>query len=164
VFSHPSAPNSLTIRWTIDDAKRAGLHGKDNWKNYPRQMLSARVISEGVDKCYPAAGGLLYTPEEVMDFEPEALPEPQKALPEPPKVVLDPFIEMIDAEHFDLLGRQQIEEYLSRKSEQTGKDIDTIKRAAVKNQKAFWQGFQKFQQEYDVPQTFPEQQPDQPSV
>ncbi len=151
VFSHPSAPNPLTIRWTMDDAKRAGLNGKDNWRNYPRQMLSARVISEGVDKCYPAAGGLMYVPEEVMDFEPiEAVVEPQRTLPEPPKVVLDPFIEMVDAEHLDDRAKEQLAEYVTRKVEQTGKDVDTIKRAAVKRQKDFWAGFLKFQAEYDI--------------
>jgi hypothetical protein len=149
VFSHPSAPNPLTIRWTMDDAKRAGLNGKDNWRNYPRQMLSARVISEGVDKCYPAAGGLMYVPEEVMDFEPVVV-EQQKALPEPPKVVLDPFIEMVDAEHLDDRAKEQLAEYVTRKIEETGKNVEAIKRAAVKRQKEFWAGFQKFQAEYDI--------------
>jgi len=153
-FSHPSAPNPLTIRWTMDDAKRAGLSSKDNWRNYPRQMLSARVISEGVDKCYPAAGGLMYVPEEVMDFEPIEAAEQQKALPEPPQVVLDPFIEMVDAEHLDDRTKEILAEYMMKTSEKAGKDIETIKRMAVKEQKRFWTGFQKFQDDYDVPQTF----------
>jgi hypothetical protein len=155
IFSHPSSPNPVTIRWSIEDAKRAELAGKEMYRKFPRQMLSSRVISEGVDRTFPAAGGLLYVPEEVMDFEPVVV-EPQKALPEPPKVVLDPFIEMIDAEHLDDRAKEQLVEYVTRKVEQTGKDVDTIKKAAVKRQKDFWTGFLKFQQEYDIPQTFPE--------
>lgn len=40
--------------FTMDDAKRAGLAGKDVWKNYPRNMLFARAISNGV---------VFYTPD-----------------------------------------------------------------------------------------------------
>jgi len=163
VFSHPSAPNPLTIRWTMDDAKRAGLNSKDNWKNYPRQMLSARVISEGVDKCYPAAGGLMYVPEEVMDFPVEAVVEPQKSLPEPAKVVLDPFIEMVEAEHLDVRKMEQFHEYLGKKMQERGEDLETLKKSAIKSQKKFWDGFHIFLANYDIPQTFPEQ-PEQPSV
>jgi hypothetical protein len=68
-FSHPSSPEPLAINWDMKRAQLAGLGMKDNWKKYPRQMLRARVISEGVDACYPDAGGLMYVPEEVQDFD-----------------------------------------------------------------------------------------------
>lgn len=66
-FSHP-AGSSLKIEWDMARAKSAGLGGKDNWKKYPRQMLRARVISEGVRAVYPAVLQGMYTPEEVGDF------------------------------------------------------------------------------------------------
>ena len=79
--------NSIVIRWTIEMAQKAGLAGKDNWKTYPRQMLSARVISEGVKAIAPEVAEGLYAPEEIMDFgagfngqaptEKELNPEPQ---------------------------------------------------------------------------------------
>lgn len=65
-FSHP-AGGSLRIEWTIEQAKRAGLTGKDNWKNYPRAMLRARVIAEGVRAVYPAAIGGMMIAEEAQD-------------------------------------------------------------------------------------------------
>ena len=68
VFSH-EAGGSVRIEWTIERAKKAGLTGKDNWTKYPRQMLRARVISEGVRTCYPAVAVGIYTPEEVADFD-----------------------------------------------------------------------------------------------
>ncbi|MDX1745809.1 MAG: hypothetical protein R3324_07720, partial [Halobacteriales archaeon] len=35
-----------TVTFTMEDAKRAGLAGKDNWKHYPRQMLRWRAVTE----------------------------------------------------------------------------------------------------------------------
>lgn len=66
-FSHKSGGNA-TIQWTFEEAKAAGLTGKDNWKKYPRQMLSARVISEGVRAVFPAVNCGIYAEEEVRDF------------------------------------------------------------------------------------------------
>jgi len=66
-FSHPSG-GSATITWTFDQAKRAGLTGKDNWKNYPRAMLRARVVSEGIRTVFPGVVLGVYTPEEVQDI------------------------------------------------------------------------------------------------
>jgi len=65
-FSHP-AGGTLRIEWTIEQAKKANLTGKDNWKNYPRAMLRARVIAEGVRAVYPAAIGGMMVAEEVQD-------------------------------------------------------------------------------------------------
>ncbi len=66
-FSH-SQGGSLRIDWDLARAKAAGLGGKDNWAKYPRQMLRARVISEGVRAVFPAVLQGMYTPEEVIDF------------------------------------------------------------------------------------------------
>jgi hypothetical protein len=68
-FSHPQG-GSLTLSWTFEQAKRIGLTSKDNWRNYPRAMLRARVISEGIRTVYPGVLTGEYTPEEVMDFSP----------------------------------------------------------------------------------------------
>lgn len=62
-----SAP--CKVRWTYQQAMEAGLASKDSWKAYPRQMLKARVISEGVRISDPGVVAGLYTPEEVADFE-----------------------------------------------------------------------------------------------
>ena len=69
-FSHP-AGGSLRITWDMNRAKTAGLGGKDMWKKYPRQMLRARCVSEGVRSVFPAATAGTYVPEEIMDFEPQ---------------------------------------------------------------------------------------------
>ena len=66
-FSHPQG-GSVKVEWTIEMAKRIGLAGKDVWKSYPRAMLRARVISEGVRTTNPGVAVGIYTPEEVQDF------------------------------------------------------------------------------------------------
>jgi hypothetical protein len=69
-FEHPQSPKAVLIEWTFAQATKIGLTGKDNWKHYPRAMLRARVISEGVRTCYPVISTGVYTPEEVADFTP----------------------------------------------------------------------------------------------
>lgn len=77
-FSHP-AGGEATITWTFEAAKKIGLTGKDNWQKYPRAMLRARVVSEGVRTVYPGVVIGTYTPEEAQDMEPRrgAAPEPE---------------------------------------------------------------------------------------
>lgn len=71
-FSHPkSSPHPVSITWTIEMAKRIGIANKDTWKNYPRAMMRARCISEGVRTVYPGIAVGIYTIEEVQDFAPE---------------------------------------------------------------------------------------------
>lgn len=68
-FEHPQA-GELTVSWTIETAQKAGLNtNRDNWKKYPRQMLAARCIAEGVRALYPACLDGLYLVEEVQDFD-----------------------------------------------------------------------------------------------
>ena len=66
-FSHKSG-GTLRIQWTFDQAKRAGLTNKDNWRNYPRAMLRARCIAEGIRAVYPAALGGMMVSEEAQDL------------------------------------------------------------------------------------------------
>lgn len=69
-FSHPSG-GSVRISWDMKRAQAAGLGGKDMWKKYPRQMLRARAVSEGIRTVCPMATSGFYVPEEVADFTPE---------------------------------------------------------------------------------------------
>lgn len=58
------AREEITVHWTIERAKQAGLAGKDNWRNYAPQMLRARCIAEGVRAIAPGCIlGMLSTDE-----------------------------------------------------------------------------------------------------
>lgn len=85
VFSHP-AGGSVEITWTIEQAKAANLSGKDVWKAYPRAMLRARCISEGIRTVFPACIVGTYTPEEIdaMPTEPRAVENLAAAAPAAP--------------------------------------------------------------------------------
>lgn len=80
-FSGPGCKKPVTITWTIEDARRAGLANKDNWKNFPRAMLRSRVVSEGVRTVMPGVVAGVHSPEEVMDFD--APPPPPTYIPPP---------------------------------------------------------------------------------
>jgi len=78
LFTHPQG-GSLEVTWTLAQAKAIGIAGKDNWKNYPRAMLRARCISEGIRSVYPGCVVGVYTPEEVEDFSPAKAKDMGKA-------------------------------------------------------------------------------------
>lgn len=62
------------VTWTMDDARRAKLAGKDNWVKYPRAMLHWRAMTEGGRAyCPELFGGVrAYVPEEIWPDQPVA--------------------------------------------------------------------------------------------
>jgi len=81
-FTHP-AGGSVTIRWDLDRAKKAGV---GNLQKFPAAMMRSRCITEGVRTVFPGVIVGMYTPEEVAQFAPAevaqaALPEPRKFAP-----------------------------------------------------------------------------------
>ncbi|MCT7964208.1 hypothetical protein NG791_26370 [Laspinema sp. D1] len=52
--------------FTIQDAQRAGLANKQNWRNYTRAMLFARAITQGSRwYCADIFSGAIYSPDEI---------------------------------------------------------------------------------------------------
>ena len=68
VFSHPSSPTPVEIKWTIEMATKASLTNNPSWKKYPRAMLRARAVSEGVRTVHPGCLSGMYTEEETESF------------------------------------------------------------------------------------------------
>ena len=76
-----------TYTYSLEDARTAGLLGKDSWKKNPRAMLDARATS-GAGRRYFAdvLAGMSYTPEEIRDFsgpDQEVTPSPPAPAPTP---------------------------------------------------------------------------------
>lgn len=69
-FTHEQG-GEVRLSWDIPRATKTGLSGKDMWKKWPRQMLRARCLSEGIRTVCPLATGGMYVPEEIRDMEPE---------------------------------------------------------------------------------------------
>lgn len=51
--------------WTMEMAKRAALHQKDNWRGYPRAMLASRARAELARAVYPDVLAGCYTDDEM---------------------------------------------------------------------------------------------------
>lgn len=60
--------NPTRITWTMDDAKQANLLNKDNWRRYPRAMLTARATTELCRLLFAdVIAGISYSMEELED-------------------------------------------------------------------------------------------------
>jgi hypothetical protein len=72
------------VSFDMDDAKRLGLAGKDNYVKQARTMLFWRAVTMGARMhCPEVFGGPIYTPDEISAgaiVKATALPEPEEVL------------------------------------------------------------------------------------
>lgn len=55
----------VTLAFSMEQAKAAGLTGKQNWQRYPDAMLRARAVTAVCRAVYPDLVGGLYDPDEL---------------------------------------------------------------------------------------------------
>src|SRR5215831_1224397 len=55
------------ITWTLDDAKRAGIAGGENWRRYPAEMLRARASAALARAMFADVIGGIPASEEIED-------------------------------------------------------------------------------------------------
>jgi hypothetical protein len=89
------------FQFTIEEAKAAGLLGKDVWKNYPTDMLRARAITRMKRAIFPEVlMGLDHTAEELeltRDVTPKGAEAPQATQTESGEVVIQSFAQSEEA-------------------------------------------------------------------
>lgn len=76
-LNHPQG-GSVRVMWDMDRVKKAQISNSAMYSKYPRNMLRARVISEGIRTIYPGVAVGVYTPEEVDSFEPKQINIPEQ--------------------------------------------------------------------------------------
>lgn len=87
--NRPGQP-PIEFEWTLEDAAKAQLLQKDNWKKYPRAMLRNRCIAEMSRALFPdCISGTVYIPEELEETNYEEKPEPKKAIAAQQKFALE---------------------------------------------------------------------------
>jgi len=103
--------NPVIARFSVEDAKRAGLWGKQGpWQAYPKRMLQMRARGFALRDAFPDVLKGLITAEEAADYPDEAKPKerdvtPAKpanpldaiAPPAPPPIELAPIVEEVQA-------------------------------------------------------------------
>jgi len=73
IFYHLDGSSEVELgksTFTFKDGARAGLVNKDNWKNYPRNMLFARALSNGARWYCPDATSSFYSIDELEGIQP----------------------------------------------------------------------------------------------
>lgn len=67
-----------TVSYTLQDAQRAGLAGRQTWQRHPAAMLRARCITTAIRQYCPDLLSGAYSPDEAADFgaSPAAPPPP----------------------------------------------------------------------------------------
>lgn len=130
VFSHPQG-GSVEIDWTLEMARNAGLTS-DTWKKYPRAMLRARCISEGIRTVFPGVVAGAYTPEEVEDFQDRATQEPKDITPERQEPTSDDFNDVITAFQA-AMTKAELDKASAKAASFTGKNKDDLRAAYVAN-------------------------------
>ena len=81
----------VRMSFTLEQAQRARLTDKDNWKKYPHAMLRARASAELARAVYPDVVGGLYDPDEIpgADVQP-ARREPSAPIVAQPRAIPAP--------------------------------------------------------------------------
>lgn len=62
---HNGYTEDVRSRYTIEDAEKADLLKKDNWKKYPMRMLKHRCLSYALRDAFPELLSGIYTTEEL---------------------------------------------------------------------------------------------------
>ena len=86
-FNPNAEPDERTVIFTMEDAAKAGLLGKDNWKSYPKRMLRARATAWACRDMFPDVTAGIYTQDEIDEYDdaPAPVTPPYEVIDNPPE-------------------------------------------------------------------------------
>ena len=120
VVFHRAGWKSLHSKFSMDDARRAELTGKDNWKKYPRQMLWSRAFVDGARRIGAdvLAGMPMYSADELGSVGNEDAPLPDAsgtpATPDAPDTFVAPDAPSEPPPRADEPAREALREKIAR--------------------------------------------------
>lgn len=83
-IAHRKHRTPVTAKFSVEDAKRAGLWGKTGpWQAYPKRMLQMRARGFALRDAFPDVLKGLITVEEASDYPEERKPAPRQAVRNP---------------------------------------------------------------------------------
>jgi hypothetical protein len=128
----------VDMAWTMDDAKRAGLDGGQNWRNHPAAMLRARCSAALARAVYPDLVGGIYEEGEGEEIAGKAKPTPVVALAPPVETDVTPPAEVVAVE---VAPSEAVEEAMETLTAATLWDrfVSTYGKTATVEWKAAWQ-------------------------
>lgn len=101
---------TITSSFTIEDAQKAGLAGREVWVKYPKRMLKHRCLSYGLKDMFPDMLAGLYDPEEMESVQSDkTAPTTERNVTpkeESKKAIEEPKADVIEGELLD--ERQQL--------------------------------------------------------
>jgi len=90
-IAHRRGRKPVTARFSVEDAKRAGLWNKQGpWTSYPKRMLQMRARGFALRDAFPDALKGLITTEEANDYPSDAKPAEIKDIPRNPLDAIAP--------------------------------------------------------------------------
>lgn len=104
-----------TSSFSIEDAEKAGLLGKDVWKKYTKRMLKHRCLSSGLKDMFPDLLAGLYDPEEMESIQPTTTEKnitPAETKTELKNVTPEPNAEVVEGEIVD--ERQKLKSIIEK--------------------------------------------------
>ena len=136
--------DSFKSEYDWEDAKTAGLTGKDNWKNYPKDMMYSRAISRLGRVLFADVVGACYSEDERDDIsgsgvegrrcsDPDAIVIESEGLheKEPSRVTLEPLELLSENLKSDGINAASLQQYISELASKKNENPEVILRSAL---------------------------------
>lgn len=132
---HPNG-GTARVRWTIQQAQKAGLAGKDNWKSHPRSMLLRRAQAEAVRAVAPGILEGIPLEDEAIEIDTASFPSAKPDLNiDQITVVVPPEVKMTEIA-LDKEWDRETKARATRQAKQLGGTVTREGKALIPEEKA----------------------------